>query len=313
VTFADGIVSRCVAKAADLWVWGALLVVLAVVWPTRAQPALPAGGRRIVSLAPSVTETLFALGAGGEVVGVSQYDDYPPAVKGLPRVGSFLTPNIEQIAALRPTLVIGLGSSANLREIHALGAMGYPTLMVDDDTVEEIERSIDLIGQRIGRAAQASALLAKINSRLEAVRARLAGMPARRVLMVVGHQPMVAVGQGTYLDELLKMAHADNIADRTNQAWPRLSMEYIIAMRPQVILDGEMGNDPTAPSGFWNYYPTIPAVKTHHIYGYPRDPTLRPGPRIAATLELLAALIHPQAFKTVSLRAKPAHRHGDAR
>jgi cobalamin transport system substrate-binding protein len=292
---------------------GALVVVLAMAWLAQARPAPAADGLRIVSLAPSVTETLFALGAGDEVVGVSQYDDYPPAVNRLPRVGSFLTPNLEEIAALRPTLVIGLGISANQREIHALGEMGYRTLLVDDGTVREIEQSIALVGGRIGRAARAKSLLAEIRSRLSAVRARLAHAPRLRVLMLVGHEPMVAVGRGTYLDELLKMARADNIADRTDEEWPRLSMEYIVAMRPQVILDGEMGDDPRAPGGFWNHYPTIPAVRNHHVYGYPQDPTLHPGPRIAKTLKLLAERIHPQAFETASARAKPARRDRDPR
>src|SRR6516225_3962135 len=97
--------------------------------------AATTGVRRIVSLAPSVTETLFALGAGAEVVGVSQYCDYPPQARRLPRIGTFVTPNIEAIVALRPTLVIGLLTSSDLRQIHALQAMGIATLMVDDGSV----------------------------------------------------------------------------------------------------------------------------------------------------------------------------------
>ncbi|MGH7879693.1 MAG: helical backbone metal receptor, partial [Candidatus Binataceae bacterium] len=108
----------------------ALITLIAGCVQGRATPyPAGAGQQRIVSLAPSVTETLFALGAGDEVVGVSQYCDYPPAVLDLPRVGSFLTPNVEAIAALRPTLVIGLSTSSDLREIRALEAMGIATLM----------------------------------------------------------------------------------------------------------------------------------------------------------------------------------------
>ena len=258
--------------------------------------AIASGARRIVSLAPSVTETLFALGAGAEVVGISQYCDYPPQARQLPRIGSFLTPNIEEIVALRPTIVIGVLTSADLRGVRALQAMGIRTLMVDDSSVAAIEVSIKKIGDAIGQPHAARDLVAEIRSRLGGMEERLAAVQPRRVLMVVGHQPLVAVGPGTYLDELLTLAHARNIAEASTQSWPRLSIEYIVASRPEVILDGQMGTDPHAPARFWARYPSIPAVHERHVFGYPDDPTLRPGPRVPQTLELLARLIHPEAF-----------------
>jgi len=252
--------------------------------------------QRIVSLAPAITETLFALGAGAEVAGVSQYCNYPPEVTKLPKVGTFLTPNIEAIAGRRPTIVIGLQTSSDLREIRALKVMGYRTLMVDDNSIAGIEASIRTVGDAIGRAREAQALLDRMHLKIEAIEERLRGVSERPVLMVVGHQPMVAVGTGTYLDELLTMARAKNIAAGAAQAWPRLSIEYIIATRPEVILDGQMGSDPGTRSSFWAKYPTIPAVRAHRVVGYPEDPTLHPGPRIVQTLEILARLIHPEAF-----------------
>ena len=251
---------------------------------------------RIVSLVPSVTETLFALGVGNEVVGVSLYDDYPPEVTKLPKVGSFLTPNIEAIAALRPTLVIGRGISSNQREIRALRSMGYETMMVNDDSLTEIEDGIRAIAERLGRRDTANMIVNGIETRVTQVREKLRTLPSRRALMLVGHQPIVAVGPGTFLDDLLKIADAENIADKSSQQWPRLSIEYIIAMRPEVILDGQMGSDPTSPSRFWSAYPSIPAVASHRVIGYPEDPTLHPGPRVATTLEMLAKLIHPEAW-----------------
>jgi iron complex transport system substrate-binding protein len=174
--------------------------------------------------------------------------------------------------------------------------MGFSVLMVDDNSIAGIEEGIRTIGDAIGRRPDANALLDRIRLQVAAIEERLRSVPDRRVLMVVGHQPMVAVGGGTYLDELLKMARATNIAADSAQAWPRLSLEYIIAMRPQVILDGQMGTDPNSPSSFWAKYPTIPAVRDDRVVGYPENPTLHPGPRIAQTLELLARLIHPEAF-----------------
>jgi len=117
-------------------------------------------------------------------------------------------------------------------------------------------------------------------------------------LMLVGHEPLIAVGPGTFLDDLLKLSNADNIADSIGQQWPKLSIEYIIAMKPQVILDGQMGSDPGAPARFWQKYPSIPAVRNHRVYGYPSDRILHAGPHIGTSLEMLAAMIHPGAFPT---------------
>jgi ABC-type Fe3+-hydroxamate transport system substrate-binding protein len=260
-------------------------------------PARAAAPMRIVSLAPSVTETLFALGAGPEVVGVSQYCDYPPQVRELPRVGSFLTPNLEAIIALRPTLIVGLELSSDVRQIRALNSMGYPVLLVSDDSLRQIETSIETVGARINRADDAHRLVAQIQAQIAAVQERLASVEPLRALMLVGHQPIVAVGAGTYLDELMRIARADNIAAAVGEQWPHLSMEFIIAMRPEVILDGSMGTDPSSASDFWERYPTIPAVRDHRVFGYPQDPILHSGPRVGQSLEMIARKIHPEAWQ----------------
>lgn len=268
----------------------ALLAAALLIGAAATQPL------RIVSLAPSVTETLFALGEGGAVVGVSQYCDYPPAAIRLPRVGTFLTPNVEAIAALRPDLIIGPGLSSSRREVRALEAMGYQSMTVNDDSLAGIEQSIALIGARTGHDEAARRLLGAMRAHFDQVRARLKNTKPRTVVMLVGHQPMVAVGRGTFLDDLLRLAGGENIASRSAQSWPRLSIEYIIAMRPEVILDGEMGNDAGTTAGFWARYPAIPAVRDHRVFGYPQHPVLQPGPRVGQSLEILARLIHPQAF-----------------
>jgi iron complex transport system substrate-binding protein len=282
-------------------------VLLAAVFASAFARAA-ASPARIVSLAPSVTETLFALGEGGAVVGVSQYCDYPPAAVVLPKVGTFLTPNVEAIAALRPDLIVGPALSSSRREVRALEAMGYPTLTVDDSSLDGIEASIASIGARTGEPAAASDLLRAMRAQIDGVRARLRGARPRRVVMLVGHEPMVAVGRGTFLDDLLRLAAADNIADVSAQNWPRLSLEYIVAMRPEVILDGAMGSDADTPRGFWARYPEIPAVREHRVFGYPQDPTLHPGPRVGQTLELIARLIHPEAFADTAAATRSLER-----
>jgi|SRR5215469_14568752 len=263
-----------------------------------------AAAARIVSLAPSVTETLFALGAGPEVVGVSQYCDYPPQALKLPKVGTFLTPNLEAIIALRPTLIIGLGLSSDQRELRALKSMGFQILLAKDQSLDEIEDSIRKIGDATGHGGDATELIANIDSEVSTVRDAVAGKPSVRVLMLVGHQPLVAVGRGTFLDDLLHLARSDNIADVSDEQWPRLSFEYIIAMRPEVILDGSMGSDPAAPAHFWDRYPSIPAVRDKRVFGYPDDPILHAGPRVGRSLEMLAGLIHPAAFGVPKVSAR---------
>jgi iron complex transport system substrate-binding protein len=269
-----------------------------------ASPAHAAARMRIVSLAPSVTETLFALGAGPDVVGVSQYCDYPPQVRVLPRVGSFLTPNLEAIIALRPTLVVGLELSSDVRQIRALNSMGYPVLLVSDDSLQQIETSIETVGARINRQPQAHRLVAQIQTQIAAVQQRLANVKPERALMLVGHQPIVAVGAGTYLDELMRIARAENIAADAGEQWPHLSMEYIIAMRPEVVLDGSMGTEPSSSSDFWEKYPAIPAVRDHRVFGYAEDPILHAGPRVGQSLEIIARMIHPEAWQNVSAGAE---------
>jgi iron complex transport system substrate-binding protein len=261
-----------------------------------ASPDNAAAQVRIVSLAPSVTETLFALGAGPDVVGVSQYCDYPPQVRDLPRVGSFLTPNLEAIIALRPTLVVGLELSSDVRQIRALNSMGYPVLLVSDDSLQQIETSIEKVGARIDREDEAHRLVAQIRAQIATVQNRLANVKPVRALMLVGHQPIVAVGPDTYLDELMRIARADNIVEAVGEQWPHLSLEFIIAMRPEVILDGAMGTDPASSSDFWEKYPTIPAVRDRRVYGYAEDPMLHAGPRVGESLEIIARKIHPEAW-----------------
>jgi ABC-type Fe3+-hydroxamate transport system substrate-binding protein len=207
--------------------------------------------------------------------------------------------------ALHPTMIVGLDNSANDREIRALQRMGYQVVLVNDDSLSGIEDGIRKIGIATGHGAQAQRLINSMQARMNAVRARLKDSPPRKVLMVVGHDPLVAVGGG-YLDQLLRMADCVNLGAGFGAEWPRLSMEYIIAAAPEVILDGQMGSDPLTPSGFWGRYPNIPAVRNHRVFGYDQNPVLRPGPRVAQTLAILAALTHPDAFpRPARRRATP--------
>jgi iron complex transport system substrate-binding protein len=162
--------------------------------------------------------------------------------------------------------------------------------------LDEIESSIETVGARIDRRPEARRIVSQIESQIAAVRQRLANVKPRRALMLVGHQPIVAVGAGTYLDQLMRIARADNIGAAAGEQWPHLSIEYIIAMRPEVVLDGSMGSDQSSSSEFWKRYPQIPAVRDNRVLGYAEDPMLHAGPRVGDSLEIIARMIHPEAW-----------------
>jgi len=256
----------------------------------------PAAAMRIVSLAPSVTETVFALGLGDELVGVSVYCDYPPEARRIDRVGTFLTPNVEAIIATHPDVVIAVPTPGNQSPVEALRRLGLRLVLVEPNTIAEIKDSLVTIGRELGHEAEGRALVSRIEAQMAAVQLRVADAPDRKVLMVVGHTPPIAVGVGTFQNELIRMAHGINLAASAGGTWPHLSVEFVIAAAPEVIIDTTMGNDERTGSEFWRTFSTLPAVKNHRVYGYKAYEVLRPGPRIADAFETLARFIHPERF-----------------
>jgi ABC-type Fe3+-hydroxamate transport system substrate-binding protein len=161
--------------------------------------------KRIVSLAPSVTETLFALGAGEQLVGICTFCDFPHEVERIDRIGSYIAPNVEAIVAKAPDVVIGVPPNSP-EAVAALRRAGLKVVIVQVDTIEQIETAMRTIAHEAGRDAQGEALLAELRQHMAAVRARLEGAPQRRVLMVVGQNPLIAVGSGIFLNELITQA-----------------------------------------------------------------------------------------------------------
>ncbi len=255
---------------------------------------------RIVSLAPSVTESVFALGLGDRLVGVSVYCDYPPGVEKIDRVGTFLTPNIEAILAKRPDIVLGVPSPGNRGPVEELRRLGVRVVVVDPTTIDEIKQAQIDLGIALDVEAAAHELVRGIDARIERVGAALRDVPERKVLMVVGQTPLIAVGRGTYLDELIRLAHGINLGAAAGGSWPRLSIEFAIAAGPEVIIDTTMGNEEqtgaAASLDFWKSFATIPAVKNGRVHGYKQYQLLRPGPRLPEALETIARIIHPEAF-----------------
>jgi iron complex transport system substrate-binding protein len=256
--------------------------------------------KRIVSLAPSVTETLFAIGAGEQLVGICTFCDFPREVERIDRVGAYITPNVEAIVAKRPDVVIGVPPN-NPEAIAALQRLGLRAIVVRVDTITEIEVAIRTIAQEAGREVEGEKLLAAMQQRMVTVRKRLEGAPQRRVLMVVGQTPLIAVGSGIFLDELIRQAQGINVAASAKQPWPHLSLEVVVASQPEVIIDGSMGSEEIQDAeqrlGIWRNFPTLPAVRDGRLHGRLSYAILRPGPRLPDAFEELARLIHPERFQ----------------
>lgn len=250
---------------------------------------------RIVALAPSVTETLFAIGAGEEIVGVSDLSDFPPEAQRIDRVGSYLKPNVEAIVAHRPDVVIAVPSPGNREAVEALGDLGLRVEIVDEGPgLSDVLAAIERIATVVGRTAQGRALRNRIAGEIDDAKAQVASSPRVRVLMVVGQNPLVAVGDGNILDELLRLAGADNIAAGLGR-WPRLSIEFVVRSAPEVIIDSSMGDEAPANLSFYDGL-GLAAAKRGRLHAVRLDEVLRPGPRIADGFRRIVRWMHPEVF-----------------
>ncbi len=273
----------------------AAVVLLLLSWVVGAFAQEP---QRIVSLAPSLTETVFALGLGDRLVGVSAYCDYPPEAQRIARVGTFITPNVEAIVSKKPDVILAVPSPGNRSPVESLERLGFKVTIVDPLTLDGIKESLIVIGSRLGRESKARELVAQIDSQIDSVRVRLAGVAKRKVLMVVGQTPLIVAGGATVQDELIQLAGGINLGAAAGKDWPHVSIEYAISSAPDVIIDSTMGSEVRDEDSakFWKAFPMIPAVKEGRIFGYKAYEVLRPGPRIGEALGVIARFVHPERF-----------------
>jgi iron complex transport system substrate-binding protein len=230
------------------------------------------------------------------VVAVSDYCDYPPQAAALPRIGSFLVPNVEAIIALRPDVVIGTPSPGNHEAVAMLRRLGIRVEIDDPEHLSDLPRVTRMIAAAAGVPAEGERLVASIERDLDAVRERVAGAPFRRVLMVVGQDPLIAVGHTSFLGELLAAARATNVAP-PQAVWPHLNVEFVIAADPEIVIDSSMGSeDGRASTAFWSRFSSLAAVREGHVYPFKSYRVLRPGPRLPAAFADLARLVHPERW-----------------
>jgi len=272
--------------------------------PSSAGPVAVPSGRpqRIVSMTPSVTETLFALGAGPRVVGVSTYCDYPPEVTSLPRVGTFLAPVIESVIALRPDTVITSPTPGNRSPVAALERAGIRVAVVTEGSasIADARRAILETADIIGRSLEAAAIVTSIDGMIEAIRSSVAKLDRPPVALVVGHDPLVLAGPESYLGELVTVGGGENIANALGGKWPRTSLEYLLEAAPDVIIDASTDdNSRSEAEGLarrWSRYSEIPAVAAGRVHGHASHLLVRPGPRMGEAARKVASWIHPHAW-----------------
>jgi len=260
--------------------------------------------QRVVSLAPSVTETLFALGFGDRLVGVTTHCDYPAEVRRIAKIGGFMSPSIESVVAQRPELVLGVSTATDPLKVREMERFGLNVVVVSLASVGDILDSIRNMARLLGDTTAGEKLTHRITAQLQTVQRRVAASPRRRVLVAVGLRPLVAVGGKNFIDELITLAGGDNIAARAVQPWLNLPDEYIVAQAPQVIIEAGTGSDRGAASKHWADLKSIPAVRERRVYTYPSDKILRPGPRIGEAVEEIARLVHPECFQAIQHGAR---------
>jgi iron complex transport system substrate-binding protein len=257
--------------------------------------------QRIISLVPALTEMLYAMGAGPQVVAVSSYDEYPPEVKALPRVGALLDPDTERIIALKPDLVITYGSQVDLQAQMKRALI--PTFDVRHGGLSQVLAEMKALGARTGHAVDADRVVAAIDARLAAVRARVAGRRRPKTLLVFSREPktlrnMYVSGGRGFLHDMLQIAGGDNVFSDLDQESAQVSTETVLARAPEVILelrpeDIAEGRDLAQELAAWSRLAAVPAVRGHHVLFITGRAVTVPGPRIAEGVERMAKALHP--------------------
>jgi len=253
---------------------------------------------RIVSLAPSVTETLFALGLDQEIVGVTTSCNYPPQAKMKPKVGSLTTPNLETLVAMKPDLVIGIKGLHKIELVPELDRLGVPLYISDPSTVKQVLQEIRVIGRLVGKGKDSESLAEKMRKQIETIKGEVYGRLRPKVLYILWHDPLMTVGPGSYIEELIRISGGKGIVPQGRPAYSQLNMEEVLAEDPEVVIfASEIGGATVkAERQRWLRWTTLSAVKERRLYTIDSDLLHRPGPRLVDGLAALVKLIHPELF-----------------
>jgi iron complex transport system substrate-binding protein len=255
--------------------------------------------KRIVSLAPNITEILFSLGLDEEIVGISIHCNFPEKAKSKTQVGSYINIDFERIVSLKPDLVIATAVGNTRDMVERLGKLGFPTYVIFPKNFNDILRSIGHLGQVVNREQEADGIIQGMKKRSERIVELTKDLHRPKVFIQIGDAPIVTVGKGSFADDLIRLAGGENIASREKEVYPRFGMEEILKRSPEVILISSMNPKGDYQKIFleWSRWKTIPAVKNNRIHLIDSDLIDRPSPRIIEGLEEIARILHPERFK----------------
>ena len=262
------------------------------------QPPRPS---RIITLIPAVTEMLFAIGAGQQVVGVSSFDTYPPEATTRTRVGALLNPDFERVLSLKPDLVVVYVSQKDL--ITRLERVGVPTFVYRHAGLADVETTISALGERVGRIPEATRVVQDLQTGLDAVRKSVAGRPKPGVALIFGRDAgtlrniFVSGGVG-FLHDLIEVAGARNAFADVKRESLQVSSEGMLARAPDVVIEGHQSSwDQSATAreqAVWQTLSALPAARTNRIHIVADDRLFIPGPRVVDAARILTRVIHPE-------------------
>jgi len=247
---------------------------------------------RLVSIAPSITETLYALGLGERLVGDTDYCDYPPPARALPHVGAMLNPNLEKIVALKPDLVLGTDEANRRETADQLERLGIPLYGVTAHTVEGTIQSVEDLGRVLDWEQPTQKLVAGLRARVAAVEKEVQGQPRPKVLFVVWYRPLITAGSQTFISNVIQRAGGVSISDNVKGEWPHMGLEEVLKRAPDVILFPQ--TDAFAPG--LDEFQKLPgwrdlaAVRNHRLY-FVAETIMRPSPRLIDALEEVARIL----------------------
>jgi iron complex transport system substrate-binding protein len=257
---------------------------------------------RIVSLAPNLTEILFALGIEDEIAAVSSDSDYPSGAAEKVKVGNFWQPSLEAIISAGPDLVVALWFEQQNSVARRLERMGYRSLTLKIETVPELFDAVHKIGEVTGREKEAQRLVGRIQEQFDDIQSRFHSVKPCRVLWVVQTEPLRVAGRETFVNELIELAGGVNAIGPTLHKYPPIGTEQLFACSPDVIiqpamLGGDLETRQQAAEVFWSRWKNVPAVKNKRVYVLQADTVSRLGPRLAEGVRLVARCLHPGLFQ----------------
>jgi iron complex transport system substrate-binding protein len=253
---------------------------------------VPDHPHRLICLAPSVADDVYAIGAGADVIAVSDYTKYPPEARKKPSVGLPLNPAMETIVSLHPDLILGSGDSKYSETLSRLDRLHIPVFMVSTHGIDGIYKSILSLGMVLGREQAAQQVVANLRSREAAIRARVAGKPVVNLFMPIWYDPIMTIGKSAYITEMIAIAGGHSVTDDIPQEWPQVSLEAIVARAPEALLlekGSGMSLEAVRNRPGWQY---LPAIRNHRIY-YVDGEIEYPSPVAFDALEGLAKQLHP--------------------